>query len=157
MPGLRNLAGNARGRKADPTYRGHRAWNTITHLLRNDRGAVTAPFTVLVPFFIFLMVFFADVSVLYLTHTEMFNAAREISRRMATGQLQDEPDVQAYAARKLFLGQRSYYVDADFTGGKRVTIAIDLQGATFFGFFLKPLVGRYLVATASAGNEPNME
>lgn len=130
------------------------SWLSTTRLWRDDRGVMATEFTVIVPFFILLIVLFADVSVLYLTHTEMNNAAREISRRMATGQLQSQSEVQAYAASKLFLGRREYFVDADFHGDKRVTIAIDLHDAAYFGLFFSPLLGRELVAIASAGSEP---
>lgn len=130
---------------------------SMRRLLRDDTGAVTTEFTVLVPFFIFLLVLFADATVIYLTHSEMFNAAREISRRVATGELQDHSQVQAYAADKLFLGQRDYYVGVDFSGDKTVTIAVHLYDAAIFGYFFRPILGRELVAISTAGEEPQIE
>ena len=59
----------------------------INRFLRDSKGAVTTEFTVLVPFFVMLLVFFADASVIYLTHSEMFNTARDIARRMSTDQI----------------------------------------------------------------------
>ena len=58
-----------------------------TTFFKDEKGAVTMEFTVLVPFFVVLLIFFADASVIYFTHSEMFNAARDISRRMSTGQI----------------------------------------------------------------------
>lgn len=126
-------------------------------LLGDDRGAVTVEFTVLVPFFVLLLVFFADATVLYLTHSEMFNAARETSRRMATGQIRTQDEAMDYVADKLFLGQRDYYVGTDFNGDKTVTISVDLLDAAIFGIWFQPLLGQALVATATVGEEPRIE
>ena len=125
-------------------------------LLRDTKGAVTTEFTVLVPFFILLLVFFVDTSVTYLTHSEMFSVARDISRRIATGELKDEADVQAHAADHLFLGDRTYFISADFTGDKTVAIIVDLDGAAIFGYFLQKMLGRDLVAVASTTEEPRL-
>lgn len=126
-------------------------------LLRDDRGAVSVEFTVLVPFFIFLMVLFADATVVYLTHSEMFNAARELSRRMSTGQVQNQDQAATYVADKLFLGERKYYVSTDFDGDKTATITVDLLDAAIFGMWFTPLLGHRLSATATVGEEPRIE
>lgn len=126
-------------------------------LLRDDRGAVSVEFTVLVPFFVMLMVFIADATVIYLTHSEMFNAARELSRRMSTGEIQNRDQAEAYVVDKLFLGERQYYVYVDFNGDKTATIGIDLLDAAIFGVWFKPLVGKSLIATATVGEEPRVE
>lgn len=131
--------------------------NSARSFLREDRGAVTAEFTVLVPFFIFLLVLIADAATIYLTHTEMYNGAREISRRMATGELKNEDDVKTYAATKLFLGHRTYFVDADFASDRKVIIAVHLYEAAIFGYFFKPILGEELVAIAATGEEPKLE
>lgn len=128
----------------------------MRRLVRDDTGAVTLEFTVLVPFFIMLLVFFADATVIYSTHTEMFNAAREISRSMSTGELGDQSQVESYAVKKLFLGERTYYVDADFTDDKKVTIAVHLYDAAIFGVFFRPILGKELVAIATAAEEPRI-
>jgi Flp pilus assembly pilin Flp len=130
---------------------------SLHRLARDESGAVSLEFTVLVPFFVMLMVFFADATVIYLTHTEMFNAAREISRRASTGELQDQSQAQSYANSKLLLGERTYYVDVDFSGdNKRVTIAIPLYDAAIFGVFFRPILGRALVAVATTSAEPRI-
>jgi len=126
-------------------------------LLRDETGVVTTEFTVLVPFFVFLMVFFADATVIYLTHSEMFNAAREISRRVATGEIQSESDAQWYADNKLMLGARTYNVGIGFSGNDRtVRIGIPLYDAAIFGVFFRPVLGRELVATAVVSEEPRV-
>lgn len=125
--------------------------------LSDERGAVSIEFTTLVPFFIFLLVFFTDATVIYLTHTEMFNAARDISRRMTTGELDDNADVQAYAESHLFLGQRDYYVGIDFAGDRTVAVVVSLDDAAPFGLFFQPILGRELIASATMGEEPRIE
>lgn len=129
----------------------------MQHFIRDERGSVSMEFTVLVPFFLMLLVFFADATVIYLTHTEMFNTAREISRRASTGELQDQSQAQAYATDKLLLGERTYYVDVDFSGNnKTVTIAIPLYDAAIFGVFFRPILGQALVAVATTSGEPRI-
>jgi len=133
------------------------AMGALRGFLRAEQGAMTIEFTTLVPFFIMLLVFFADATIIYLTHSEMFNVARDISRRMTTGELQNDTDVEAYAADNLFLGTRTYYVFTDHSGDKTVSLAISLYDATIFGFFFQPILGRELVATATMGEEPRIE
>lgn len=126
----------------------------ILGLLGDEKGAVTVEFTVLVPFAVFLLVLFADASVIYLTHTEMFNAARDIARRMSTEELKSAQEVRDYAASRLLLGQRHYVVDPTFGGDMRVTVAIEVGDAAIFGVFFKPVLGRTLLASATVRREP---
>lgn len=126
-------------------------------LVRDERGAVTVEFTVLVPFFVFLLVLFADATVIYLSHSEMYNAARELSRSVSTGEVRNQAEAEAYVADKLFLGDRDYYVYVDFDQDKTVTIAVNVYDAAIFGLWFTPLVGRELVATATVAEEPRIE
>lgn len=131
--------------------------STMTNFTRDETGAMSLEFTVLVPFFIMFLVFFADATVIYLTDTEMFNAAREISRRASTGELQTLSQAEAYANDKLSLGSRTYYLDVDFAGDeKAVTISIPVYDAAIFGYFFQPILGRMLVATATTSEEPRI-
>lgn len=129
----------------------------MRRFLRDDAGAVTVEFTVLVPAFVLMLVFFADATVIYMTHTEMYNAAREISRSVATGELGNDGEVEAYAAEKLLLGGRTYYINAEFSGDKTVMIAIHLYEAAIFGAFFQPILGDELVAVATTGEEPRIK
>ncbi len=130
---------------------------TMQGFLRDEIGAVTLEFTVLVPFFLMLMVFFADGTVIYLTHSEMFNAAREISRRASTGEIQNQNQAEAYANDKLLLGARTYDVDIDFSGdAKTVRIGIPLYDAAIFGVYFRPILGKELVAIATVSEEPRI-
>ena len=122
---------------------------------RDEKGAVTIEFTVLVPFFVFLMIFFADATAIYFTHSEMFNAARDISRRMSTGQIETEDEALAYASQRLYLGERVYTVDVDLTDGDMpVSIGMRVGQAAIFGVWFKPIIGDALIATARTRREP---
>ena len=130
---------------------------SLHRFLCDDRGAVTVEFTVLVPFFLFLLVLFADATVIYLSHSEMFNTARELSRSVATGEVRTQAEAETYVANKLFLGERDYYVYVDFDNDKTVTIAVNIYDAAIFGIWFSPLIGRELVATATVAEEPRIE
>lgn len=126
----------------------------IGRFLTDEQGAVTIEFTVLVPFFILLMVLLVDTSVVYMTHSEMFSTARDIARRMSTGELSTEQEVLDYAAGTLFLGDRTYTVDADFGEEMRCAIAVPVADAAIFGIFFRPLLDWALVASAVTSREP---
>jgi Flp pilus assembly protein TadG len=119
-----------------------------------DAGAVTTEFTVLVPFFLFLLIFFADGSTVYLTHSEMYTAARDTARRMSTEEITTAEQAREYAAGRLLLGDRTYTVTPDFGGNMTVTISLPIEDAAIFGYFLKPIIGRQLSATSTMRREP---
>lgn len=124
--------------------------------LADQKGAVTIEFTTLVPFFIFLMVLFVDGSVVYMTHSEMYSTARDIARRMSTRQLTTQQEVLDYAKGTLFLGDRTYVVEADFGPEMRCAIALPMAEAAIFGMFFRPILGRALVASATMSQEPKI-
>lgn len=126
----------------------------VGRFLRDQKGAVTVEFTVLVLPFIMMLVFFVDASIIYYTHSEMFNVARDIARRMSTEQLETMDEVHDYARERLHLGQRTYFMDAEFGADMTVTIAVPIGDAAIFGAWFEPIIGRELVATSSMRREP---
>lgn len=122
--------------------------------LHDQKGAVTIEFTLFVPLFVMLMVFFADASIIYLTHSEMYNVARDTARRMSTEQLTTEAEVETYAAKHLHLGQRTYLIDPDFEGDMRVRVMLPIGEAAIFGAWFKAIIGNYLIASATMRREP---
>ena len=126
----------------------------ISRFLADQKGAVTIEFTTLVPFFIFLLVFFVDASIIYMTHSEMFSVARDSVRRMSTGELETPEEVRDYAAQHLMLGDRRYVIDPSFGGNMNVTLVVSVSDAAIFGMFFRPILGRSLVATADTRMEP---
>jgi hypothetical protein len=127
---------------------------SISDFLRNDTGAVTIEFVTLVPAFVLTLVFFTDISIVYLTRTEMWNTARDISRRMSTGELTTAEEVTDYAASHLFLGQREYTVVADFGANKAVRIEVPMAEAAMFGTWLIGVIGDTLSVYATMSSEP---
>ncbi len=123
-------------------------------LLRDDAGAVTVEFTVLVPFFVLLLVFFADASIVYLTHSEMYANARDIARKMSVDEFTTPAEVQTYASDHLFLGDRTYVVEPSFGANMTVTIAVPVAEAAISGVFFTPILGRQLTASATVRREP---
>lgn len=128
----------------------------ISRFASDEKGAVTVEFTVLVPFFIFLLVLFSDAAVIYLTHSEMYNLTRDAARRMATRELKDEGDVKAYAESHLFLSERTYTIQTEFESEIRVIIAVPVGEAAIFGAFFRPILGKSLIASATAQLEPRV-
>ncbi|MFQ5535702.1 MAG: TadE/TadG family type IV pilus assembly protein [Sphingomonadales bacterium] len=124
--------------------------------LRDETGAVTIEFVLWVPVFVSMLVFVTDASIIYLTHSEMWNVARDTTRRMTTGEITSQAEARDYAAAHLFLGQRTYVIDPSDPkfAEMNVTIAIGLGDATIFGFFFESILGRELVASVTMRREP---
>ncbi len=127
---------------------------SVFTFLRDEKGAVTIEFVLWVPIFVGLFVFVTDASIIYLTHSEMWNVARDTTRRMTTRQFTTVAEARDFAAARLFLGERTYVIDPDFGGEMNVTIAISLDDATIFGFFFESILGKSLVASVTMRNEP---
>ena len=131
---------------------------SVDRLLRDEKGAVSIQFTVIVPFFILMLVIFTDLAVIYLTHSEMYNVARDAVRRMSTGELTTEDQVVAYAAEHLHLGNRQYYVHSGFSGEMRIAVVLPVREAAVFGVdtFMGAILGESLIATATMRREPGV-
>jgi Flp pilus assembly protein TadG len=101
--------------------------------------------------------FFTDASILYLTHSDMFNAARDIARRMSTEQITTVEEARDYAAESLQLYNRVYVLTTDPSlANMTVTISVGVRDAAIFGAFLAPVLGRTLSASATMRREPLM-
>jgi Flp pilus assembly protein TadG len=127
---------------------------SVLTFLGDEQGAVTIEFVLWVPVFVSMLVFVTDASIIYLTHSEMWNVARDTTRRMTTRQFTNVSEARDHAAAHLFLGERTYVIDPDFGTEMNVTIAISLDDATIFGFFFKSILGKSLVASVTMRNEP---
>ncbi|MDH3666985.1 MAG: pilus assembly protein [Paracoccaceae bacterium] len=122
--------------------------------LNDEYGAVTIEFTALFPFFLFLLIFFVDASMIYLTHSEMTNAARDIVRRMSTDQFTTLTQVEDYAETKLLLGSREYEIQVDFGAEQMVVISVPMGEAAIFGIFFQPILGNTLAVVSRQRREP---
>lgn len=122
--------------------------------IRCERGGPTIEFTALFPFFMFLLIFFVDAAVIYLTQSQMHNTARDIVRRMSTGQLTTVDQVRDYAETRLHLGGREYELQVDFSTERMVVISVPLANAAIFGTFFQPVLGNTVIVTSRLRGEP---
>ena len=128
---------------------------SVLTFLGDEKAAVTIEFVLWVPIFVGLFVFVTDASIIYLTHSEMWNVARDTTRRITTGEITNDAEARDYAAAHLFLGSRTYVIDPELASADmNITIAIGLDGAAIFGFFFKPILGQSLVASVTMRKEP---
>ncbi len=123
----------------------------LRRFIRDQTGTATIEFVLWVPLYVILLVAVTDASILYLTHTEMWNAARDSARRISVGAMAaaDAPD---RAREKLLLSGRSYTVAASDAGPVMVEISVNVGDASIFGFF-KPVLGRELTARVEMWKE----
>ncbi len=127
-------------------------WPTVSEFLCDEHGSATLEFVIWVPLYVVLLVAVTDASVLYLTHTEMWNTARDTARRISVRAM-NAADAPGYAAGRLLLGGRTYTVAASDTGPVIVEIGVNVGDASVFGFF-KPVLGRELIARVEMMKEP---
>ena len=116
----------------------------LRRFIRDQTGTATIEFVLWVPVYVILLVAVTDASILYLTHTEMWNAARDTARSISVGTLNaaGAPD---HAGKKLLLSGRTYTLAVSDTGPVIVEISVNVGDASVFGFF-KPVLGRELNA-----------
>ncbi len=139
----------------------------ILTFLRDDRGSQTIEFVLWLPIIGALLVIISYASILYTTHTEMWNVARDTARRMTTGvfdveKVLDEDAAVAYAQEQLklyeFLGSGYDVTATEDTVTETMTVVITLgvtdgsYDAGFFGAF--SLVGGTLAARVVMRAEP---
>ena len=130
--------------------------DTITRVLssrflRDERGSVTIEFVIWVMPFIFMLAATVDASMLYLTHTEMWNVSRDIARRLSIGDMTEAQAVD-YAREELSLNGN--YTFATSVGTDVVVeISTSFKDASVFGIF-GAVVGGDLTARVVMRREP---
>ena len=106
----------------------------------DETCAVTIEFVTIFPAFVFVMLFFTDTAVLFLTRTELLTLSRDAARRVAVGALHVN-DVPTYVSQRSLLGARTYAV-ASYSGNIAIIeVSVNVGDASVFGFF-KPILGR---------------
>ena len=143
---------------------------SVLTFLRDDRGSQTIEFVLWLPIIGALLVIISYASILYTTHTEMWNVARDTARRMTTGLfddgvtgVMDEAAAEDYAQTQLrlyeFLGSGYDVTATEDTVAETMTVVITLGvsdgsfDAGFFGAF--SLVGDTLAARVVMRAEPS--
>jgi Flp pilus assembly protein TadG len=133
-------------------YRKAVDWQTAARFLRDEGGSATIEFVLWVPVFVVLLIATTDATILYLSHTEMWNVSRDIARRIAVGDITADEAVTE-AGKELFLYNRGYRVATDVGIDVVVEIQTNVGDASVFGFF-KPVLGRELSARVVMRREP---
>jgi Flp pilus assembly protein TadG len=110
----------------------------ILTLTRDERGSATIEFVLWVPVFVFLLIATTDATVLYLSHTEMWNVSRDIARRIAVGDITEAEAVQE-VQKELFLANGAYTVTTSVGANVVVAISTNVGDASVFGVFKKVL------------------
>jgi len=108
----------------------------IGDFLRDDRAAATIEFILWIPVIMALLAIVIDATMIYVTHADMWNAARDTARRMVTGALMSEADAEAFAAQAVSLREGPYYVDANYdlnANAAQVIIAIRVSDISISG------------------------
>jgi len=105
-------------------------------MLRDERGAQTVEFVLWVPIIVALVVIMVDAATLYITHTEMWNVARDTARRMVTGKILTEADAEAYALDAMSLRDWPYAVEADYdeSGVVQFLMALEVGDISIIGY-----------------------
>lgn len=103
--------------------------------LRDDKGSATIEFILWVPVIVALLVLVIDATTIYITHTEMWNVARDTARRMAKLEM-TVAEAEAHAAEAMNLRDLPYTVEAahDTTNDVvQVIIRLSLGETTIIG------------------------
>jgi vancomycin permeability regulator SanA len=135
----------------------------ILTFLRDDRGSQTIEFVLWLPITVALLIIIIDASMLYLTHTEMWNVARDTARRMTTGVLATEDEAKAYAKDQLNLYRTfdsGYIVFAQKDPDTAMTVVITLSLSdasiitSYFGLDLLEILPGTMAARVVMRSEP---
>ena len=96
----------------------------ILAFLKDQNGSESIQLLLFLPLFAALLVIITDASFLYLTHSEMWNVARDTARRMAAGQLTTEQEAVNYAATQMERFEEQYQVSASYDPDTKMVILI---------------------------------
>lgn len=103
----------------------------------DEKGSATIEFVLWIPIIVALLTIVIDATTLYITHSEMWNVARDTARRMVIGNKIGKDAAEQYAADAMNLRDFSYYLDAQCDPAKgevAVTIALPVRDMSILGF-----------------------
>ena len=103
---------------------------SVFTFLRDDSGSQSIEFVLWLPIIGALLVIISYASILYTTHTEMWNVARDTARRMTTGVLEVGVPAEDYAQTQLhlyeFFGSGYDVTATEDTVAETMTVVITL-------------------------------
>lgn len=125
----------------------------------DENGSMTIEFVLWIPIIMALLATAIDATMLYVTHTEMANVARDTARRMVTGIVRSESDAEEYAANAMSLRNAPYAVKATYDEDSvvEVKIAIAFGDMSIIGYG-SPLAifGKTIAAHAIMRPDPRL-
>ena len=121
----------------------------------DDHAAVTIEFVTIFPAFVLVMLLVVDASILYLTHTDLFNVSRDVARRISVGAMHVD-DMPAYVSERAILGARTLTVGSYSGSVVIVELSVNVGDASVFGFFT-PILGREMKVRVKMLREPTPE
>ena len=130
----------------------------ILAFLKDENGSETVQFVLFVPLFAAVLVIVTDASFLYLTHSEMWNVARDTARRMAAGQLTSQQEAVDYVAAQMTMFENQYLVSASYDPDTKmqILITVPIADALIFGAFLQPILGESIRVRFEMRSEPEI-
>jgi hypothetical protein len=128
---------------------------SVRAFANDERGGPTIEFVTIFPAFVFTLLLAVDASMLYLTHTDLFNVSRDVARRVAVGALH-VGDIPAYVSQRALLGKRTLSVSSYSGSVVIIELSVNVGDASVVGFF-KPLLGREMRVRVEMLREPTPE
>lgn len=138
----------------DSVFARSRIWERASRFFRDEYGSATIEFLLWVPVFVALLLATVDATILYLHHTEMWNVARDVARRVAVGDI-SEADAVNTVQDEMLLYSDAYTVATSNPTSLDVEIMIqtNVLDASVFGFY-QAVLGKYLTAHVIMRREP---
>lgn len=126
---------------------------SVREFFRDERGNASVEFVLWIPGFALLLIVTTDASVLYLTHTEMWNVARDTARKVAIGEI---TDAEAVTEARNNLPARPYVISASSSAELEVFVRIQItvSDAAVFGKYMGSILDLPMVARVSLRREP---
>lgn len=122
----------------------------------DDSAAVTVEFVLWLPLFILILFLIVEVSLLFLTQSNMWNVARDAARRISTHEF-NQTEAVAHATRAMTFGGHRYVIAADAAGPEvSVTITTSIGEVLLFTYSpMAAFAGSTLTARVILREEPN--
>ena len=119
-----------------------------SQFLDDEQGALTIEFILWIPIIVAVLITAIDATTVYVTHTEMWNVARNVARQMTTGVVGTEDEAEACATRLMALRDLPYYVDASYDpdSGARVAILLRVNDFAILGYSPLTIFGGDIMA-----------
>lgn len=127
--------------------------------IRDNKGSATIEFVLWVPIIVALLTIVMDAATLYITHSEMWNVARDTARRLNTGQIKSEEAAEAHAANAMGLRDFPYSVNAtyDSDNGIEVVIALRVNDMSIIGYSPLSIIGGDMIARVVLRPDPDVK